>query len=564
MAWGSARSQLNGRDLLSSIHASGLLIINAGSPTFVRRRVHGIAIDLSLASDRCHYEWVRSLDTQGSDHYPISLDPLGLNRTRTCTYRVTDWSHFRSLCAIPPPANTNFLTHLTRCLDAATKSCTVPAGTPVPDIKLLNLRAVRRRGERRAIKSDKVEHWTLYNRLDAACRRHARQRRSQSWQSLCVSLKDTRDKSRPWHILASLLRPKIPRHPALSSAVATGLSTEQLAELFADAFAPPPPSVRHVSAPCELPPHNKAELLAPLSYFPARAILEHVEVLCSAEFTLTGKSLEAMALGRIEWIASALDTFAPEQSGFRRLRSAADSLAGVVATLEHAASRQEAGYLVLLDVQRAFDGLPHTTIIQALRELRVTGRLFDYIAAFLSDRTLRVRVGDTLSAPRSVTSGVPQGSEISPFLFNFALARLPDYIPKMTAYEVRVAMYADDIALFACGPTDLGFQVRESLQSAINAVDEYLASIGLQLSASKTEALLKTAALLHERLGGLLLIYTDGSVSTVAELAGIDLAADLLLQQCSVVSAAILSDSRAALCMLAKNYLGPPLVLRVG
>lgn len=53
---------------------------------------------------------------------------------------------------------------------------------------------------------------------------------------------------------------------------------------------------------------------------------------------------------------------------------------------------------MLLDVQRAFDGLPHTTIIQALRELRVTGRLFDYIAAFLSDRTLRVRVGDTLSA----------------------------------------------------------------------------------------------------------------------------------------------------------------------
>lgn len=84
-----------------------------------------------------------------------------------------------------------------------------------------------------------------------------------------------------------------------------------------------------------------------------------------------------------------------------------------------------------------------------------------------------------------MTSGVPQGSVISPFLFNLALARLPDYIPKMTAHEVRVAIYADDIALFACGPTALGFQVRESLQSAINAVDEYLASIGLQLSASK-------------------------------------------------------------------------------
>ncbi|XP_075556532.1 uncharacterized protein LOC142588579 [Dermacentor variabilis] len=197
-----------------------------------------------------------------------------------------------------------------------------------------------------------------------------------------------------------------------------------------------------------------------------------------------------MALNRLDWIASALDALAPEQSGFRRLRSTADSIADVVATLEHAASRHEAAYLVLLDVERAFDGLPHGTIIQALHELRVTGRLLDYVSAFLSDRTLRVRVGDELSTPRSVTAGVPQGSVLSPFLFNLALARLPDFIPKLTAFEVRVAIYADDIALFASGPTDYGCQVRQSLQSAINAVDEYLTSVGLQLSASKTEALM--------------------------------------------------------------------------
>ncbi|XP_075556852.1 uncharacterized protein LOC142588926 [Dermacentor variabilis] len=45
--------------------------------------------------------------------------------------------------------------------------------------------------------------------------------------------------ARPWRILAALLSPKIPRRPALSIAVAQGLSAEQLAELFADTFAPP-------------------------------------------------------------------------------------------------------------------------------------------------------------------------------------------------------------------------------------------------------------------------------------------------------------------------------------
>ncbi|XP_072143100.1 uncharacterized protein [Dermacentor andersoni] len=102
----------------------------------------------------------------------------------------------------------------------------------------------------------------------------------------------------------------------------------------------------------------------------------------------------------------------------------------------------------------------------------------------------------------------------------------------------------------------------------------------------------ETASLLHERLAGRLLIYTDGSVtpdgsgaaactapdisetrqcrlrfaasSTVAELAAIDLAADLLLEHPDIVSAAILTDSRAALCMLARDYAGVPLVVRVG
>ncbi|XP_050051976.1 uncharacterized protein [Dermacentor andersoni] len=102
----------------------------------------------------------------------------------------------------------------------------------------------------------------------------------------------------------------------------------------------------------------------------------------------------------------------------------------------------------------------------------------------------------------------------------------------------------------------------------------------------------ETASLPHERLAGRQLVYSDGSVtldgsgaaactapgisetrqcrrrfavsSTVAELAAIDLAANLLLEHPNIVSAAILTDSRAALCMLARDYAGVPLVVRVG
>ncbi|XP_037515372.1 uncharacterized protein LOC119391795 [Rhipicephalus sanguineus] len=550
---------------------AGLHILNDGSHTFVRRGAVRSAIDLSLVSDDCHYSWRRSPDTEGSDHYPIYLEPLHAGARHTRVYDVVKWPQFRELCASVPVAG-DFFGHIAACASAATVVCRVPAGTPAPDMKLLNLRAARRLVQRKAERSEKAEDWTVYNRIDAVCRRHAHHRRDGSWSSLCRTLDDRRYQKRSWRILQALLRPRIPRSPALSIAVTLGISTSQLAELLADTFCVSAAAPAGVTAPA-LPPHSRPELFAPLRYFPTPAIVAEIAELCSADFTMrelrsvldsrkrrsapgsdgityqmlrnidssllpqllaayntvwrtgelpaswrealviplhkkgkpssdpksyrpvsltsaAGKVFEAMALRRLQWIAAALDFLAAEQSGFRSHRATADCIADAVGLLEEAKHRGEAGYLVLLDVKSAFDSLPHSTITDALCAMGVSDNLLRYVQAFLSDRTFRVRIGGEISAPRSVNAGVPQGSVLSPFLFNLALARITDYLPRATAVEVRVAMYADDIALFACGPTSRGREVRASVQSYINAVDYFVSGIGLELSAEKTEALL--------------------------------------------------------------------------
>ncbi|XP_037577007.1 uncharacterized protein LOC119459265 [Dermacentor silvarum] len=535
-AWGCARDDANGRSLLESVLRAGLFVANTGSVTF----------DLSLVSERCHYVWRRSPDTRGSDHFPIFLVPHAAAHLPTRSYSVVNWPRFRKLCAAVPVSEGGLFRHIAVCARAATTRCVVPAGTPVPDMKQLNLRAARRRAERKAIRTDRREHWTLYNRLDAVCRRHARQRRNASWASLCFSLDDARARSRPWRILGGILRPRVPRCPALSIAVARGITSAQLAELLAATFCPPPAVSSRPTAILQPQPHPRRELMAPQRYFPSTGILAEIDALCAADFTIgelravlsarkrrsapgsdgityqmlrnfdsgqlqllldafnevwrtgtipsewseavvvpllkagkppsnpasyrpvsltsaAGKVLEAMALRRLEWIAEALDTFAAEQSGFRRFRATADSLADVVATLEEAKHRGDASYLVLLDVVSAFDQLPHATILDALRAMGIAGRMLRYVGAFLSGRSMR---------------------------------RIGDYIPQLPEYEVRVAVYADDIALFAAGPTERGRAVRRCVQSALDAVDAYISGIGLTLSAAKTEALL-----VHPRYG---------------------------------------------------------------
>ncbi|XP_075735269.1 uncharacterized protein LOC119170629 [Rhipicephalus microplus] len=202
------------------------------------------------------------------------------------------------------------------------------------------------------------------------------------------------------------------------------------------------------------------------------------------------KVMERVALERLEWIADHLGFFPKQQTGFRRHRCTADSISDVVATLEDARSSGDVAMLLLLDVESAFDGLPHVAVEAALDRLGINGSLQGFVTAFLSGRTFRVRVGGATSQPRDITAGVPQGSVLSPFLFNMALAGLPASLPTDTRFPARCSVYADDVALWVQGPRRSIPAIGRLLQAALDAVITYLGGIGLKVSATKTEALL--------------------------------------------------------------------------
>ncbi|XP_037561615.1 uncharacterized protein LOC119440810 [Dermacentor silvarum] len=81
------------------------------------------------------------------------------------------------------------------------------------------------------------------------------------------------------------------------------------------------------------------------------------------------KAMERVALARLEWIAAQLQYFPEQQTGFRRQRCTADSISDVVATLEDAKAMGDVAMQVLLDVESAFDGLPHAVIEASLNRL---------------------------------------------------------------------------------------------------------------------------------------------------------------------------------------------------
>ena len=100
--------------------------------------------------------------------------------------------------------------------------------------------------------------------------------------------------------------------------------------------------------------------------------------------------------------------------------------------------------IIALDMSHAFDSVPHELLLKHVADLNFSGAyiLSSWLRSYLSLRKQRVRIGDVLSSPSAVTSGVPQGSILGPILFSIFMST---YCP--TNHNTRVAKYADDITL---------------------------------------------------------------------------------------------------------------------
>nr|XP_037288951.1 uncharacterized protein LOC119181810 [Rhipicephalus microplus] len=257
-----------------------------------------------------------------------------------------------------------------------------------------------------------------------------------------------------------------------------GAGRQHLLEYYNDVWSSGGPTGVMAHCGCRPDPEAPEKAMALSSYRPVS--------LTSAPC----KVLEKVALERLEWIAGQLEFFPEQLTGFRRHRCTADSISDVVSTLEDAKSCGDVAMLLLLDVESAFDSLPHEVVETSLDRFGVQGCLRSFVTAFLTGRTFRVRVGKETSKPRDITAGVPQGSVLSPFLFNLAMAGLPASLPTGTRLPAHCSVYADDVALWARGPRRSVPAIRTSLQAALDAVSAYLSGIGLKVSATKTEALL--------------------------------------------------------------------------
>ncbi len=99
--------------------------------------------------------------------------------------------------------------------------------------------------------------------------------------------------------------------------------------------------------------------------------------------------------------------------------------------------------LVYLDFAKAFDSIHHRILCDKIHAYGIHQIIIDWTRSFLFNRTFKVRVTESRSAPVPACSGVPQGSALGPILFLIFVNDLPDVL------SGNVLLFADDVKLIS-------------------------------------------------------------------------------------------------------------------
>lgn len=193
------------------------------------------------------------------------------------------------------------------------------------------------------------------------------------------------------------------------------------------------------------------------------------------------KVMERMVTDRLVYYLERQDYFAPHQSGFRLGRGTMDAVLGLDRDIKRALVNREVVVAVFLDIERAYDMLWKEGLVLKLYDAGIRGRMLNWIREFLVDRTIQVKVGGVLSDTVAVDNGTPQGSVISPVLFNIMVNDMLDDV----GVGFGRSLFADDGAVWKKG-RNVDHVMRE-MQRALDRVQGWADKWGFRLSVDKSK-----------------------------------------------------------------------------
>ena len=189
---------------------------------------------------------------------------------------------------------------------------------------------------------------------------------------------------------------------------------------------------------------------------------------------------------RLVWHLESKGLISPFQFGFRKNRSTLDPLLRLTNQIQQGFAKRCQTIVVFFDLEKAYDTTWRFGILKQLHKMGIRGKMIKFIHSFLSDRLIKVRVGNTISQPFMQEEAVPQGSVLSVTLFSVAI----NNVSKGVTPPVKCSLFVDDLAIYCTGYA--AASTCRYLQRSINSITKWADNNGFKFSSMKSVTMLFT------------------------------------------------------------------------
>lgn len=194
------------------------------------------------------------------------------------------------------------------------------------------------------------------------------------------------------------------------------------------------------------------------------------------------KIFDKLILNRLKEFTDKKNIINKDQFGFRSAHSTTQQAVRIIQDMTIARKSKKITAIASLDVEKAFDKVPHEAIETILKHHRTPTTITNIINSYLQNRNFKIKIGETISTNEyKIKAGVPQGSALGPAIFNIFY----NILNNTKDHRAKKATYADDTLIYVTSKhPDIAARI---LEQETNNIITQAEKWGMKINTHKTQ-----------------------------------------------------------------------------